>query len=124
MIKKIISAALILLSLSLTACSSLHSSANGTVTQGQASWYGKDFHRKRTASGERYNMYQLTAAHRTLPFATKVRVTNLHNGRQVVVRINDRGPFSHHRIIDLSYAAAKQLGMLAQGSARVNIQIV
>jgi rare lipoprotein A len=89
---------------------------------GIASWYGKEFHKKKTASGERYNMYDLTAAHRTLPFGTRVRVTNLDNNRSVIVRINDRGPFKKGRIIDLSYAAAKKLKMLESGTAKVRVE--
>jgi rare lipoprotein A len=92
--------------------------------QGIASWYGKKFHGRRTASGERYDMHQLTAAHKTLPFGTRVRVTNLDNGRRVVVRINDRGPFIKGRIIDLSYAAARQVEMLEAGTARVRVEVV
>ncbi len=88
---------------------------------GLASWYGPGFHGKRTASGERYNMYAFTAAHKLLPMNTYVLVTNLENGRQTIVRINDRGPFVKNRIIDLSYAAAKALGMTQKGVARVRI---
>ena len=92
--------------------------------EGFASYYGKKFHGKKTASGEIFNMYDMTAAHRTLPFGTYVRVTNLENGRSVVVRINDRGPFAKGRIIDLSYAAAKRLGIIHKGVAKVRIDIV
>jgi rare lipoprotein A len=92
--------------------------------EGVASWYGKKFHGRRTASGERYDMHELTAAHRTLPFGTRVRVTNLDNGRKVVVRINDRGPFIKGRVIDLSYAAARQVGMVNAGVARVRLEVV
>lgn len=88
---------------------------------GMASWYGKDFHGKPTATGRRYNMYEMTAAHTTLPTGTQVRVTNLENGRSVVVVVADRGPFSKKRIIDLSYAAAKHLGFIQQGTARVRV---
>jgi rare lipoprotein A len=94
----------------------------GLVERGQASWYGGNLHGRRTASGERFDMHQLTAAHRTLPLPTEARVTNLDNGRSVVVRINDRGPFRHDRIIDVSYAAARELGMLRTGTARVEMQ--
>lgn len=90
--------------------------------KGNASWYGRELHRHRTYSGERFNMYQLTAAHKTLPMATKVQVTNLLNGRKVIVRINDRGPFVPGRLIDLSYAAAKQIGMLGYGTVPVQIK--
>lgn len=91
---------------------------------GRASWYGKAHHGQRTASGEPFDMHTLTAAHRTLPFGTIVRVTNLGNGRSVNVRINDRGPFRHGRIIDLSYEAARRLGIVATGTARVEITVI
>ena len=91
---------------------------------GQASWYGKAHHGKRTASGERFDMHALTAAHRTLPFGTIVRVTDLRSGKSVKVRINDRGPFRNDRIIDLSYEAARKLGFVARGTARVEITVV
>jgi rare lipoprotein A len=87
--------------------------------RGRASWYGPGFHGKRTASGERFDMNDLTAAHRTLPFGTRVRVRNTQNGREVVVRINDRGPQIRDRIIDLSKAAAGALGLLQAGEAPV-----
>ena len=96
-------------------------SSYGYVEVGYASWYGPGFHGRRTASGEIYNMYKFTAAHKTLPLGTYVKVINLENGRSVIVRINDRGPFVKGRIIDLSYAAAKKLGMLKKGVARVKI---
>ncbi|HFC97681.1 MAG TPA: septal ring lytic transglycosylase RlpA family protein [Thermosulfurimonas dismutans] len=96
-------------------------SAAGYVEEGLASWYGPGFHGRRTASGEIYNMYAFTAAHRILPLGTYVLVTNLENGRRVVVRINDRGPFVPGRIIDLSYAAARALGMLEKGVVRVRL---
>jgi rare lipoprotein A len=89
---------------------------------GIASWYGRDFDGKLTANGEHYDMHALSAAHTTLPMPTLVRVTNLENGRSVVVRINDRGPFIKNRLIDLSYAAARQLGYEQQGTARVRVQ--
>ena len=95
--------------------------SQGFVQTGYASWYGWHFHGRKTASGERYNMFAYTAAHKTLPINTIVEVTNLKNGRHVVVRINDRGPFVKGRIIDLSYAAAKKLGMLKTGTAPVRI---
>ena len=91
---------------------------------GEASWYGPDFHGKTTANGERYNMLGLTAAHRTLPFNTLLRVTNLANQRSIVVRVNDRGPFLKGRILDLSYAAARALGANRSGVIRVQIRIV
>ena len=94
------------------------------TTVGLASYYGHKFHGRRTASGERFNMNALTAAHPRLAFGTKVRVTNLKNNRTVQVRINDRGPFVKGRIVDLSYAAAKKIGMLSDGVVRVRITIV
>ncbi len=90
--------------------------------QGIASWYGPNFHGKKTANGEKYNMYSLTAAHRFLPFNSQVVVTNLYNQKKVIVRINDRGPFVDQRIIDLSYAAAQRLNMTKSGIAPVRIQ--
>ncbi|MDJ0715244.1 MAG: septal ring lytic transglycosylase RlpA family protein [Prochloraceae cyanobacterium] len=92
--------------------------------RGKASWYGGSFHGRPTANGEKYNQYALTAAHRTLPFGTRVRVTNLNNGRSVIVRINDRGPFIRGRIIDLSRAAASQIGMLGSGIAPVRVEVL
>jgi rare lipoprotein A len=89
-----------------------------------ASWYGRDFHGDHTASGERFDQGELTAAHPTLPIGTRVRVTNLANGRSVVVRINDRGPFTRGRMIDVSHRAAHGLGMLQRGTARVRIEVV
>ncbi|WP_337845516.1 septal ring lytic transglycosylase RlpA family protein [Thermus sp.] len=89
------------------------------VQEGLAVWYGPGFHGRRTASGEVYDMHALTAAHPTLPFGTRVRVTNLKNGRSVVVRINDRGPFGGRYIIDLSYAAARAIGALSATRVRV-----
>ena len=91
---------------------------------GRASWYGKAHDGKRTASGERFDIHALTAAHRTLPFGTIVRVTDLRSRRSVNVRINDRGPFRSDRIIDLSYEAAKKLGIVGRGTARVEITVV
>ncbi len=91
---------------------------------GMASWYGAKFHGRKTASGERYNMHAMTAAHKTLPIGTKVKVTNLRNSKQVVVRINDRGPFHSGRIIDVSKKAATKLGMIGSGHARVHIKAI
>lgn len=91
---------------------------------GMASWYGPGFHGRRSASGERYNQNELTAAHRSLPFGTSVQVTNLNNGRSVVVRINDRGPYARGRVIDLSAAAARVLGMVQTGVAPVRLDIL
>lgn len=97
-------------------------SAAGYVEQGVASWYGPDFHGGRTATGETYDMHAMTGAHPTLPLPTWVRVTNLGNGRSVVVRLNDRGPFARGRIIDLSRAAADALDMVRAGTARVEVR--
>ncbi len=96
----------------------------GYTEVGTASWYGPNFHGKKTADGEIYNMYAHTAASKTLPFNTMVKVINLNNGRSTVVRINDRGPFVKNRIIDLSYAAAKDLGMIGTGTAPVKIVVL
>lgn len=95
------------------------SDADMVLAQGRASWYGKRFHGRRTASGERFDMHALTAAHRTLPLGTRLRVRSVHTGQEVVVRINDRGPRQHQRIIDLSYAAAKALGVHQRGVTEV-----
>ncbi|NOT16128.1 MAG: septal ring lytic transglycosylase RlpA family protein [Methylotenera sp.] len=94
------------------------------IKQGVASWYGKRYHGKKTASGEVYDMYAMTGAHTTLPIPSYVRVTNPANGRSVIVRINDRGPFKHDRLIDLSYAAAYKLRLTAQGSGLVEVQSI
>jgi len=96
----------------------------GYTEIGIASWYGQEFHGRPTASQEIFDQHDLTAAHRTLPFGTMVLVTNLENGRQVTVRINDRGPFVRGRIIDLSYAAARLLGIVGPGTSRVKIEVV
>ena len=97
----------------------LTKSPSAELGRGKASWYGPGFHGKRTASGERFDMNDLTAAHRTLPFGTRVRVRNIQNGLEVVVRINDRGPQIRDRIIDLSKAAAAALDLLQAGEAPV-----
>jgi rare lipoprotein A len=94
------------------------------MTQGLASYYADDFNGKKTANGEIYDMFQLTAAHRSLPFGTTLRVTNLDNMKSVVVRINDRGPFKMERIIDLSLGAATQLQMMGVGTARVQLDVI
>ena len=91
---------------------------------GIASWYGPDFHNGMTANGEKYDMYALTAAHRTLPLPSIVKVTNLENGKSVVVRVNDRGPFVNNRIIDVSKTAAEILGFDAQGTAKVRVEVM
>lgn len=101
----------------------LHDS-HGYDRRGIASWYGTKFHQHRTSSGEEYDMYAMTAAHRTLPLPTYVQVTNLQNGATVIVKVNDRGPFLPNRLIDLSYAAAAKLGMLATGTAPVEVRAI
>ena len=98
------------------------SSGVGYVERGVASWYGPGFHKVRTSTGEPYDMYAMTAAHKTLPLPAYVRVTNLQNGRSIVVRVNDRGPFVGNRIIDLSYTAASKLEMLRNGTAMVEVR--
>ncbi len=92
--------------------------------QGVASWYGYPHHGRLTASGRRFNMHELTAAHRTLPFGTRLRVTNLVNGRSVTVTITDRGPFVKQRVLDLSYAAARKIGMIGPGTAPVQLEVL
>ncbi len=99
-------------------------SSYGYKERGVASWYGNKFHGNPTASGEMYDMYAMTAAHKTLPLPTTVKVTNLNNDRSVIVIVNDRGPFVHNRIIDLSYSAARELDMLEIGTTRVEIAAV
>jgi len=99
-------------------------SAAGYRERGVASWYGPDFHGLKTATGERYDMFAMTAAHKTLPIPCYARVTNLSNGRSVVVRINDRGPFVANRIIDLSYTAAAKLDMIRNGTAFVDVEVL
>ena len=99
-------------------------SADGYIERGVASWYGPDFHGHNTSSGERYDMYAMTAAHRTLPIPCYARITNLANGRSIVVRINDRGPFVAHRIVDLSYSAATRLDIVRTGTAFVELRTV
>ena len=91
---------------------------------GLASWYGRELNGRHTASGERFNMYALTAAHKTLPFGTKLRVTNLDAQKSVIVKVNDRGPFVKKRVLDLSYAAAKKIDLIAKGSGKVLIEVL
>ncbi len=98
-----------------------YATAHGYSETGIASWYGPGFHGKSTANGERYNQNAMTAAHKLLPMGTQLQVTNLSNGRSIVVRINDRGPFVGNRIIDLSKKAAENLGMIGSGTARVRL---
>lgn len=99
-------------------------SASGYRASGLASWYGSKFHGRKTSSGEPFDMFALTAAHRSLPLPTYLRVTNLQNGRTTVVRVNDRGPFHADRLIDLSYAGAVKLGFAKYGTARVRVEVV
>jgi rare lipoprotein A len=99
-------------------------SAAGYIERGVASWYGPGFHTRQTSNGERYDMYAMTAAHKTLPLPTWVEVTNLRNGRSITVRVNDRGPFKEGRIIDLSYSAAEKLDMLRDGTTFVEVRAV
>ncbi|QNI43264.1 septal ring lytic transglycosylase RlpA family protein [Synechococcus sp. A15-28] len=94
------------------------------VITGEASWYGPGFYGNYTANGEIYRQGTMTAAHRTLPFGTKVRVTNLRNGRSAVIRINDRGPFVDHRVIDLGHGAASSLGLISSGIAQVKLEVL
>lgn len=105
-------------------CCCLPGTGTAKIEQGMASYYGDEFHGKKTASGELYDKGAYTCAHRTLPFGTRVRVTNLKNKKSVLVRVNDRGPWVKGRIIDLSYAAAQDLGMIADGVIRVKINIL
>jgi rare lipoprotein A len=105
-------------------CSSLPRKESSNVQTGLASWYGPDFHGKKTSSSEIYNMYDMTAAHRSLPFGTYVMVTNMNNGKSVKVKINDRGPFVEGRIIDLSFAAAQVLDAVGPGVIPVKIEIL
>ena len=98
--------------------------ADQAIYSGKASWYGPGFHGRRTANGEVFNSNDLTAAHRSLPFGTKVRVTNMNNGSSVVVRINDRGPFVKDRIIDLSAGAARSINMIGSGVAPVRVEVL
>jgi len=99
-------------------------SSKGYKQRGIASWYGTKFHGHRTSSGESYDMYRMSAAHKTLPLPTYARVSNLRNGRSVIVKINDRGPFHENRLIDLSYAAAARLGILGKGTGLVEVETI
>jgi len=99
-------------------------SAEGYREKGIASWYGTKFHGRRTSSGEIYDMYAMTAAHKTLPLPTYVEVTNLENGRKVIVKVNDRGPFHDNRLIDLSYSAATKLGIVTKGTGLVEVRAI
>lgn len=117
-------AAAAVLLLGVSACSTLPHGRGAGIETGMASWYGRESHGQPTSSREIFNMNDMTAAHRTLPFGTHVMVTNLQNGRSVVVRINDRGPFVRGRIIDLSYEAASVLGFVGPGIARVRLEVL
>jgi len=108
----------------LTSCTRISYLPSEGIQSGLASWYGADFHGKLTSNKEIYNMHDLAAAHKTLPFGTHVMVTNLNNGKSITVRINDRGPFVKGRIIDLSYAAAKALDMVGPGVVPVRIEVI
>lgn len=128
---KIIGGVLFLLFVSACASNPLHSPQSpaslpmqkGKFRQvGIASWYGPGFHGRKTASGEKFNKHAMTCAHRTLPFGTRLEVTNLLNGKKILVTVNDRGPYIRSKIIDLSYGAAKEIGMLRGGSAKVELQ--
>jgi rare lipoprotein A len=99
-------------------------SAEGYREKGIASWYGTKFHGRRTSSGEIYDMYAMTAAHKTLPLPSYAEVTNLENGRKVIVKVNDRGPFHDNRLIDLSYSAATKLGIVAKGTGLVEVKVI
>ena len=114
-------------------CASSNSNLRTTPTEelpqgkswyGIASWYGRQFNGRCTASGEAFDMYKYTAAHKTLPFGTRLRITNMRNGRQTLVRINDRGPFVAGREIDLSYVAARDIGILEKGLEKVRLEIL
>ena len=100
------------------------SSFENYIQYGNASWYGRNFHGKKTASGECYNKYDFTAAHKNLPFGTLIKVTNLRNGKDVFVRVNDRGPYIGGRIVDISRAAAEAIGVQKRGVARVKLEVV
>jgi rare lipoprotein A len=117
-------AALAAVLLAASACVGLPPPGTGSGQVGVASWYGNEFHGRPTSSGEIFDTNDLTAAHRALPFGTYVMVSNLENDRSVVVRINDRGPFVRGRIIDLSYAAARALGLVGPGTARVRLDVL
>ena len=117
-------ASLSVVALALAACSSTPEIAAAKTQIGKASWYGPGFQGRKTASGERFNMNTYSAAHRTLAFGTKLCVENLHNGRGVTVRVNDRGPFARGRVVDVSRKAAQSLGMIRSGTASVRVSVV
>lgn len=123
---------LVVLCIALLSYSSCHSQIDccpedivlGNIVEGRASYYGPKFHGKKTANGEKMDKFGLTCAHKTLPFGTMLEVTNLANGKRVIVRVNDRGPFSGSRIIDISYEAAKTINMISSGIQRVQVMTV
>lgn len=126
MLKKL-TAVLFSLTLSMTSANAIAKTTNQknySNQSGWASWYGRQFHGRLTANGERFNMHGMTAAHKTLPLGCTVRVTNKDNGKSVVVKINDRGPFVGNRVLDLSYAASKALGFTDNGLAKVHIEVL
>ncbi|HEV7344334.1 MAG TPA: septal ring lytic transglycosylase RlpA family protein [Devosia sp.] len=114
----------LLLAAAVTATAIVPQASASAVMSGVASWYGPGFHGRTTANGERYDMNGMTAAHKSLKFGTKVKVTNANNGKSVVVRINDRGPFVGGRVIDLSKGAATAIDMIGSGTAKVSIEIL
>ena len=123
-LKKIVIFLTLLVTLLFTTNVMAKTKVNQHSTRGEASYYAGFHHGKKTASGERFNMHSLTAAHRTLPLGSKIKVTNLNNGKEVVVRVNDRGPYAKGRVLDVSLGAAKKLDMIKTGTAKVSIQIL
>ncbi len=117
--------AVVVVCLNLAGCCGLGAFARpDRVQTGWASYYGREFDGRKTANGETYDMHALTAAHRSLPFGTRVKVTDIETGRSVVVRINDRGPWARGRILDLSFEAARRIGMIGPGTARVRMEVL
>ena len=123
-LKKIVTFLTLLVTLLFTTNVMAKTKVNQHSTRGEASYYAGFHHGKKTASGERFNMHSLTAAHRTLPLGSKIKVTNLNNGKEVVVRVNDRGPYAKGRVLDVSLGAAKKLDMIKTGTTKVSIQIL
>lgn len=123
-IRALLAAAGMLVAVSVISATHAHSSGMSQTFAGSASWYGGKFHGRKTANGELFDMNQLTAAHKTLPFGTRVKVTNNRNGKSVIVRINDRGPYVKKRVIDLSRKAAQEVGMIKSGTAPVTVEIL
>ena len=123
-LKKIVTLLTLLVTLFFTTNVMAKTKVNQHKTHGEASYYADFHHGKKTANGERFNMHALTAAHRTLPLGSKIKVTNLNNGKEVVLRVNDRGPYAKGRVLDVSLAAAKKLDMIKTGTAKVSIQIL